>query len=61
MSIVTGKDWFGHAIEQPGNVLVITAEDKKQTLRYRLQKLARAADLDGSDYAAIEGGIFIED
>lgn len=59
--VVLGRDWLGHRIERPGAVLIVTAEDSRDDLLYRLQCMARAAGFDDDDFATIEEALYVED
>lgn len=61
--VVTGRPWFGHEIEQPGGVLIVTAEDSREEVLYRLQRIAKAMTppLSDSEWQAVASRIFVED
>jgi RecA-family ATPase len=59
--VVLGRDCLGFRVNRPGGVLVISAEDPLDRIRFRLHKLAWDAQLGREDRTRLAYGICVED
>lgn len=61
IQLVLGNDLFGHEIRHSGNVIIITAEDSRETLVARLRQMSTDLDLSEEAIAIVKRDILITD
>lgn len=59
--IVLGRELFGYEVFNPGPVLILTAEDSRDSLVARLRFVCAALELDAEEIAAVRQGVIITD
>jgi regulatory protein RepA len=59
--IILDRELWGRKIEQPGNVLFITAEDSRQTTAYRMNCICTAMGLSAAERERVRRGFCCED
>lgn len=58
---VLGREALGRRVLMPGPCLFVTAEDDKETARYRIRKMCESMGLSEADKRAVAEGLFVED
>jgi RecA-family ATPase len=61
VSIVLGLDLYGQRVHRPGPVAIVTAEDSRKTMLYRLRKICRARNLSREQVAHVMQNVRIAD
>ncbi|MPL94868.1 hypothetical protein SDC9_41026 [bioreactor metagenome] len=59
--IVLGRDLFGHEVFAPGPVIILTAEDNRETLVARLRQMCYEMQLTGREVNSIREDVIITD
>ena len=59
--IILGLPLYGLPIEQTGPVLIVTAEDDRDTFKHRIHRLLKAVDLTDAQRREAAGKILVED
>ena len=59
--VILGRELYGKQIEQPGAVLVVTAEDRREQMFSVVNRICRALELSPAEVARVREGLFVED
>lgn len=59
--IALGRDLYGREVVKPGAVLVVSAEDDRATILYRLHHICSQMQLSAEDYQRVASSIYVED
>lgn len=59
--IVLGQDLFGYEVINPGPVVIVTAEDSRESLVARLREIADEMGLSDEDISKVRNGVLISD